>query len=139
MYRFALGRLAQAIPVLLMVITVTFFLIHSAPGGPFSADKAVPPEVIKALEEQYNLNQPIWQQYLSYLGDVIQGDFGPSFKYSGRNVNELIAAGLPITAALAFFAMLVALSVGIFAGVGAAMRPNTAQDYIPMTGAMTGT
>ena len=138
MYRFALGRLAQAIPVLLMVITVTFFLIHSAPGGPFSADKAVPPEVIKALEEQYNLNQPIWQQYLSYLGDVIQGDFGPSFKYSGRTVNELIAAGLPITAELAFYAMLVALSVGIFAGVGAAMRPNTAQDYIPMTGAMIG-
>ena len=132
MYRFALGRLAQAIPVLLIVITVTFFLIHSAPGGPFSADKAVPPEVIQALEEQYNLNQPIWQQYLSYLGDVIQGDFGPSFKYSGRNVNELIAAEL------AFYAMLVALSVGIFAGVGAAMRPNTAQDYIPMTGAMIG-
>ena len=138
MYRFALGRLAQAIPVLLIVITVTFFLIHSAPGGPFSADKAVPPEVIQALEEQYNLNQPIWQQYLSYLGDVIQGDFGPSFKYSGRTVNELIAAGLPITAELAFYAMLVALSVGIFAGVGAAMRPNTAQDYIPMTGAMIG-
>ena len=102
MYRFALGRLAQAIPVLLMVITVTFFLIHSAPGGPFSADKAVPPEVIKALEEQYNLNQPIWQQYLSYLGDVIQGDFGPSFKYSGRSVNELIAAGLPIPQNLPF-------------------------------------
>ena len=68
MYRFAISRLLQAIPVLLMVITVTFFLVHSAPGGPFSADKAVPPEVIKALEEQYNLNQPVWQQYLNYLG-----------------------------------------------------------------------
>ena len=138
MYRFALGRILQAIPVLLAVITVTFFLIHSAPGGPFSADKAVPPEVIKALEEQYNLNQPIWQQYVSYLGDVVRGDFGPSFKYSGRTVNELIAAGLPITAELAFYAMIVALVIGLLAGVGAAVRPNTAQDYIPMTAAMIG-
>ena len=138
MYRFALGRLLQAIPVLLMVITVTFFLVHSAPGGPFSADKAVPPEVINALEEQYNLNQPVWKQYFSYLGDVVQGDFGPSFKYSGRTVNELIAAGLPITAELAFYAMLVALIVGISAGVAAAIRPNTLQDYLPMTGAMIG-
>ena len=138
MYRFALGRILQAIPVLLAVITVTFFLIHSAPGGPFSADKAVPPEVIKALEEQYNLNQPIWQQYVSYLGDVVRGDFGPSFKYSGRTVNELIAAGLPITAELALYAMIVALVIGLVAGIGAAVRPNTAQDYIPMTAAMIG-
>ncbi|MDG1749692.1 MAG: ABC transporter permease subunit [Porticoccaceae bacterium] len=138
MYRFALGRILQAIPVLLAVITVTFFLIHSAPGGPFSADKAVPPEVIKALEEQYNLNQHIWQQYVSYLGDVVRGDFGPSFKYSGRTVNELIAAGLPITAELAFYAMIVALVIGLLAGIGAAVRPNTAQDYIPMTAAMIG-
>ena len=138
MYRFAVGRILQAIPVLLAVITVTFFLIHSAPGGPFSADKAVPPEVIKALEEQYNLNQPIWQQYVSYLGDVVRGDFGPSFKYSGRTVNELIAAGLPITAELALYAMIVALVIGLVAGIGAAVRPNTAQDYIPMTAAMIG-
>ena len=138
MYRFAVARILQAIPVLLAVITVTFFLIHSAPGGPFSADKAVPPEVIKALEEQYNLNQPIWQQYVSYLGDVVRGDFGPSFKYSGRTVNELIAAGLPITAELAFYAMIVALVIGLLAGIGAAVRPNTAQDYIPMTAAMIG-
>ena len=72
MIKFALGRLLQAIPVLLVVITATFFLVHSAPGGPFSADKAVPPEVIRALEAQYNLDQPLWQQYLSYLGDVLQ-------------------------------------------------------------------
>ena len=84
MLRFALNRLLQAIPVLLIVISATFLLVHSAPGGPFSADKAVPPEVIKALEAQYNLDQPLWQQYVSYLGDV-QGDFGPSFKYSGTH------------------------------------------------------
>jgi oligopeptide transport system permease protein len=138
MLRFAIGRLLQAIPVLLIVISVTFLLVHSAPGGPFSADKAVPPEVIKALEAQYNLDQPLWQQYLSYLGDVIQGDFGPSFKYSGRTVNELIAAGLPITAELGLYALLIALIIGITAGVMAAIRPNTLQDYIPMSGAMLG-
>lgn len=138
MLRFAFYRLLQAIPVLLIVISLTFFLVHSAPGGPFSADKAVPPEVIKALEAQYNLDQPLWQQYVSYLGDIVQGDFGPSFKYPGRDVNELIAAGLPATAELAFYAMLVALVIGVSAGVAAAMRPNTAQDYIPMSAAMIG-
>lgn len=138
MLRFILSRLLQAIPVLLVVITVTFMLIHSAPGGPFSAEKAVPPEVAQALEAQYNLDQPLWQQYISYLGDVVQGDFGPSFKYSGRTVNELIAAGLPVTAELALYAMLVALFIGISAGVIAAIKPNTLQDYIPMSAAMLG-
>lgn len=138
MWRFALNRLLQAVPVLLIVISATFMLVHSAPGGPFSADKAVPPEVIKALEAQYNLDQPLWKQYISYLGDVVQGDFGPSFKYSGRTVNELIAAGIPATAELALYAMMVALIIGVSAGVAAAMRPNTMQDYVPMSAAMLG-
>ena len=138
MLRFALGRLLQAIPVLLIVISATFLLVHSAPGGPFSADKAVPPEVVAALEAQYNLDQSLWQQYLSYLGDIVQGDFGPSFKYSGRSVNELIAAGLPITAELGLYAMLIALVIGVAAGVIAAIKPNSAQDYIPMSAAMIG-
>jgi oligopeptide transport system permease protein len=138
MLRFAVMRLLQAIPVLLIVISATFLLVHSAPGGPFSADKAVPPEVVRALEAQYKLDQPLWQQYFSYLGDVLQGDLGPSFKYSGRTVNELIAAGLPATAELALYAMLVALVIGISAGVLAAIRPNTMQDYLPMSAAMLG-
>ena len=138
MLRFLLSRIAQAVPVLLVVVTATFFIVHAAPGGPFSADKAVPPEVIEALEAQYKLDQPVWRQYTSYLGDILSGDFGPSFKYPGRSVNELIMAGIPITAELAFYAMLVALGIGILSGVGAAMRPNTLQDYAPMTLAMIG-
>lgn len=138
MLKFLLSRIAQAVPVLLVVVTATFFLVHAAPGGPFSADKAVPPEVIEALEAQYKLDQPVWRQYISYLGDILSGDFGPSFKYPGRSVNELIMAGIPITAELAFYAMLVALGIGILSGVGAAMRPNTLQDYAPMTLAMIG-
>lgn len=138
MLKFALGRLLQAIPVLLVVISMTFMLVHSAPGGPFSADKAVPAEVLVALEAQYNLDQPLWQQYLSYLGDVLRGDLGPSFKYPGRSVNELIASGLPTTAELGLYAMLVAVFIGVLAGVTASMRPNTLQDYVPMSAAMLG-
>jgi len=138
MFRFALGRLLQAIPVLLVVITMTFMLVHSAPGGPFSADKAVPAEVLEALEAQYNLDQHLWQQYIRYLGDVVQGDMGPSFKYPGRSVNELIYSGLGTTAELGFYAMLVAIFIGVIAGVTASMRPNTMQDYVPMTAAMIG-
>ena len=138
MLKFLLSRIAQAVPVLLVVVTATFFIVHAAPGGPFSADKAVPPEVIEALEAQYKLDQPVWRQYISYLGDILSGDFGPSFKYPGRSVNELIMAGIPITAELAFYAMLVALGIGILSGVGAAIRPNTLQDYAPMTLAMIG-
>ena len=138
MLKFLLSRIAQAVPVLLVVVTATFFIVHAAPGGPFSADKAVPPEVIEALEAQYKLDQPVWRQYISYLGDILRGDFGPSFKYPGRSVNELIMAGIPITAELAFYAMLVALGIGILSGVGAAIKPNTLQDYAPMTLAMIG-
>lgn len=138
MIKFLLSRLVQAVPVLIIVITATFFIVHAAPGGPFSADKAVPPEVIQALEAQYKLDQPVWRQYLGYLGDIARGDFGPSFKYPGRSVNELIMAGLPITAELAFYAMIIAILIGVLSGVGAAMRPNTLQDYVPMTLAMIG-
>ena len=138
MLKFILNRLLQAIPVLLIVITATFFLVRAAPGGPFSAEKAVPPEVLKALEAQYQLDLPVWQQYTHYLGDLLQGDFGPSFKYPGRSVNELIISGLPASAELGFYALLVAICIGSLAGITASLRPNTAQDYLPMSAAMIG-
>ncbi|KAA1189598.1 ABC transporter permease subunit [Pseudohalioglobus sediminis] len=138
MWRFIGIRLLQAIPVILVVITVTFFLVRVAPGGPFSAEKAVLPEVKAALEAQYRLDLPLFQQYVAYLGDLAQGEFGPSFKYPGRSVNELIGAGLPVTAELGLYALLVAVVIGGIAGVIAALKPNTAQDYIPMTAAMIG-
>ncbi|MFT4766998.1 MAG: oligopeptide transport system permease protein [Glaciecola sp.] len=138
MWRFISIRLLQAIPVLLAVITVTFFLIRVAPGGPFDSEKAVIPEVKAALEKQYRLDLPLFQQYTAYLGDLASGEFGPSFKYPGRSVNELIGAGLPVTAELGFYALLVAVLIGGLAGVIASLRPNTAQDYIPMSLAMIG-
>ena len=138
MWRFIGFRVLQSIPVILVVITVTFFLVRLAPGGPFSAEKAVIPEVKAALEAQYGLNLPMFQQYLAYLGDLAHGDLGPSFKYPGRSVNELIAAGFPVTAELGLYALLVAIGIGGIAGVVASLRPNTAQDYVPMSVSMIG-
>lgn len=138
MTRFIVGRLLQAIPVLLVVVTATFFLVRAAPGGPFSEEKAVPPEVLKALDAKYQLDQPAWQQYLHYLGDLVRGDFGPSFRYPGRSVNELIASGFPATAELGCYALLVAVLLGTGAGIIASLRPNTVQDYLPMSSAMLG-
>ena len=138
MIKFAAIRILQAIPVLFGVVTITFALIHIAPGVPFSGDKAVPPEVLIALEEKYDLNLPLWQQYVGYLRDLASGDLGPSFKYSGRTVSELIASGFPTTAELAMYSMLVAIIIGLFAGVVAAIRPNSVQDYVPMSAAMVG-
>ena len=138
MLRFIAGRCLQAIPVLLAVITITFFLVRFAPGGPFDDEKAVIPEVKAALESQYRLDQPLFVQYFAYMGDLLQGDLGPSFKYPGRSVNELIASGFPATVELGFYALLVALFIGLLAGVFAALRPNTWQDYLPMSAAMIG-
>ena len=138
MWRFVGWRLLQAVPVILAVITVTFFLVRMAPGGPFDSEKAVIPEVKAALEAQYRLDLPLGQQYLAYLGDLARGDLGPSFKYPGRSVNELIAAGLPATAELGAYALLVAVVLGGLAGVFASLKPNSAQDYVPMSLAMIG-
>ena len=133
-----LRRLATAIPVLLAVITLTFFMVHSAPGGPFDEENAVSPEVLIKLNERYNLDEPLMVQYFDYLGNVLQGDFGPSFRYPSRSVTELISIGLPITFELALYAILFALMLGIIAGVISSLRPNTAYDYIRMTVAMAG-
>ena len=138
MGKFIFIRLAQAIPVLFVVITATFFLIRSAPGGPFDSEKAVLPEVKRALEAQYNLDLPLHQQYLSYLGDLAKGDLGPSFKYPGRSVNEVLESGLPVTFELGLYSLCFALFIGVLAGVFASLRPNTSQDYIPMGMAMIG-
>ena len=121
-------RIAIAIPVLLTVITLTFLMVHSAPGGPFDEEKAVSAEVLAKLNERYNLDQPLSAQYFDYLSGVLVGDFGPSFRYPGRSVTELISIGLPITFELALYSILFALSLGVLAGVLGALRPNTDLD-----------
>ena len=138
MFNLILRRIAIAVPVLLTVITLTFLMVHSAPGGPFDEEKAVSAEVLAKLNERYNLDQPLSTQYFDYLSGVLVGDFGPSFRYPGRSVTELISIGLPITFELALYSILFALCVGVFAGVLGALRPNTALDYVPMSTAMIG-
>lgn len=138
MFIFIVKRLLQAIPVLLLVVTVTFFMVRAAPGGPFSAERAVPPEVLKHLNERYHLDDPLWKQYVDYLGNLLRGDFGPSFKYPTHTVNDLIAAGFPATFELSLYAILFALVVGLLAGVIASLKTNSLQDYIPMSAAMIG-
>ena len=119
-------RILVAIPVLLAVASITFFLIKIAPGGPFDADKAVSPQVLKNLNEAYNLDASNWEQYID------------SFRFPGRSVTEMIATGLPVTFELAFYAILIALLMGIFSGVLAALKRNTFLDFIPMAVAMIG-
>lgn len=138
MLRFTFFRLLQAIPVLFLVATVTFFMIHAAPGGPFDAERAVPPEVLKHLNQRYHLDDPLWKQYVDYMGNLLHGDFGPSFKYPTHTVNDLITAGFPATLELSFYAILFALLIGLPAGIAAAFKRNTLQDYLPMSAAMIG-
>jgi oligopeptide transport system permease protein len=124
-----LRRLGGAIPTLFIIITGSFFMIRMAPGGPFDRERVVPPDILANLMRAYHLDEPLWKQYLRYLGDLARGDFGPSFKYKDFSVAELIAQGFPTSLSLGSIAMLVALSVGLTLGVWAALRQNTAVDY----------
>ena len=138
MLRFIVRRLLQIIPVLFVIITATFFMVRFVPGGPFTAEKAIPPEILKNLEAHYGLDQPLWRQYVTYLGKIVRGDLGPSFKYSNRSVNEIIADKLPVSLELGGWALLVALSLGLPLGIIAAARHNTFWDYLCSTTGMIG-
>ena len=138
MLRFIARRILETIPVLFIIVTVTFFMIRFVPGGPFTAEKAVTPEILHNLEAHYGLDQPLWRQYLNYLGGLLHGDLGPSFKYPNRTVNEIIAETLPVSFELGGEALAVALALGLTAGVLAAVKRNTWLDYAASGLAMTG-
>jgi oligopeptide transport system permease protein len=138
MLRFIFRRLLQSIPVLLIIATGTFFMIHRAPGGPFSKEKAVTPEIERALNAHYGLDKPVFRQYLDYMGRLFHGDLGPSFKYPNRSVNELIADTFPVSLELGALGLAVALLIGVTAGVIASIRKNSILDYGAMSLAMIG-
>lgn len=138
MLRYMIKRIAGAIPTLLILITISFFLIRVAPGGPFDSEKDLPPEIQKNLEAKYHLDEPLYQQYFRYLGDIVQGDFGPSFQYKDYTVTELIAKGFPVSLTIGGLALLFALIVGVSLGTMAAVRQNSWVDYLLMSTAMTG-
>lgn len=138
MLRFIARRCLETIPVLFVVATLTFVMMKLAPGGPFDTEKATTPEIRKQLEAQYGLDKPLYQQYLDYMGNLLQGDLGPSFKYAGWSVNELLFSAFPVSLELGCYALALALAAGLSAGIIASLRQNTATDYVPMALATLG-
>ena len=138
MKSFFISRLLQAIPTLLIIATLTFFMTRFAPGGPFDSEKAIPEEIKVKLESHFGLNLPLFDQYLLYMKNLLAGDLGPSFKYVGWDVSELIGVAFPVSLGLGVSALFIALLVGLPAGMVAALRKNTLWDYLPMGLAMVG-
>jgi len=136
--RHAATRLLGLIPTMLVLITIAFFMIRIAPGGPFDGEKILPPEIRANLDAKYHLDEPLVQQYFRYLGQIITLDFGPSFQYKDWTVNELIARGFPVSLTVGGLAMLLAFFVGTLVGIAAALRQNTLSDYSIMGVAMLG-
>ena len=138
MLRYALTRFLGAIPTLFILITIAFFMIRAAPGGPFDAEKALPAEIEANLRAAYHLDEPLIQQFGRYVWNLARGDFGPSFQYKDYSVTELIAAGFPVSLRLGGAAMLLALLIGVTAGTIAALRQNSRTDHVVMAVSMTG-
>ncbi|MGL5139738.1 MAG: ABC transporter permease subunit [Beijerinckiaceae bacterium] len=138
MLPYILRRLVTAIPTLFVIVTLSFFLIRVAPGGPFDLEQALNQSILDNLRKLYRLDEPLWKQYLLYLGGLARGDFGPSFTSNDMTVAQLFAKGLPVSIRLGGLALLLALIVGITAGVIAALRQNRATDYAVVTIATAG-
>ena len=138
MLGYILKRLLGSIPTLLVLITIAFFLIRIAPGGPFDSDKELPPEILKSIQAKYHLDESLAKQYFRYIINIAQGDFGPSFQYKDFTVTELIAKGFPVSLTIGGLALLLAIIIGIILGTIAAVKQNTWLDYALMSSAMTG-
>ncbi|MBU2870676.1 oligopeptide ABC transporter permease OppB [Colwellia sp. E2M01] len=138
MYKFIIKRFLEAIPTLLILITISFFMMRLAPGSPFSSERGLPPQIVEKIEAEYGLNKPIHEQYFTYLGNILQGDFGPSFKYKDYSVNELIEQALPVSATIGLVAFIFTTIVGVGIGTLAALKQNTWFDYTMMSTAMLG-
>ena len=125
-------RLLHGIPVLFVVSTITFVIMRVVPGGPFDQEKKLPPEILVNIQAKYHLDQPVTTQYLLYLKQLIQGDMGPSYKYIGRDVTDIILDTFPVSLTLGAMAMLVVVGVGVPMGVWSAYRQNSVIDRICM-------
>ena len=135
---FIIRRLLWLGPVLLAVTFITFVLMHLVPGGPWDAEKALPPAVVENLNRRYGLDAPYWQQYVNFIWHALQGDLGLSFIRQNQTVTEILLQGLPVTATLAGLALGLALSIGMMLGVLAALRQNTWVDYVSVAFATLG-
>jgi oligopeptide transport system permease protein len=136
---YLIRRLLWLIPVLLVTTVLTFALMYSIPGNPFqNAERPLPPAIVKRLMSYYNLDEPVVQQYFRYMGNALRGDFGPSYSYKDRDVNDSVRGGFPVSAVLGLLALIVALLIGVHLGITSAMRQNTAVDYFSMVFALGG-
>ncbi|MFA5941554.1 MAG: ABC transporter permease subunit [Sinimarinibacterium sp.] len=131
-------RIAAGLLTLFVLLTLTFFLLRAAPGGPLDRERALPPRIEAAIAERFHLDEPLWAQYGRYLSGVLRGDLGPSFQYDGYEVNELIGAGLPASAQLGALALLLALLVGTTLGALCALHANRWPDRLLMGLVLTG-
>ena len=139
MWKLIFLRLLKAVPVLFVIATITFFMLRLTPGGPFDREKPIKdPEIKKQLEAHYGLDKSLSSQYFDFLGKLVVGDLGPSFKHSNRQVNEVIVKAFPVSAELGLWSIMVALALGLTAGMMASVKPNSILDYTPMTLAMLG-
>ena len=138
MFLYVLKRLAEVIPVLLLVVIATFFLSHAVPGGPFDKERPLPPEVKLRLEAYYGLDQPLVIQLKNYIKNLLQGDLGPSLKYPGWTVNEIIGSRIPVSVTLGTVSIILAVLIGIPVGVLASSYPNSSLDRVPMGLALLG-
>jgi oligopeptide transport system permease protein len=138
MVYFVSRRILWGIPVLLTVATLTFGIMHLVPGGPFDKEKPLPPEIKANIEAKYHLDKPLWQQYLQYLSRLVQGDLGPSYKYVGRTVNDIISDTLPVSIHLGLWAISISLILGIGSGMISAVWPRSWIDHMSMFMAIAG-
>lgn len=138
MLRYVLRRLLTAIPTLFVIVTISFFLMRVAPGGPFNQEKGLNPVIKANLEKIYHLDEPLWKQYLLYLNNLLHGDFGPSYNLPDFTVAELFAKGLPISIQLGLTALILALAIGGVLGITAALYQNKAADYAVIATATAG-
>lgn len=135
---FFLKRLLVTIFSVWMIATVTFFLMKAIPGDPFTEEKALPKEILESLYHYYKLDLPWYQQYASYIKSIASWDFGPSFKYKSRTVNQIIRAGFPISATLGLEALFIAIACGLTLGTVAALKQHRFADHISMVMAILG-
>ena len=138
MFKFIVKRVLFSIPTLLLLIIISFVLMHMAPGTPFTGERALPPQILHNIMHEYHLDKPLWQQFLYYLNSLLHGDLGPSFRYQDFSVNQLLSQSMPVSIEIGCFAFLLAIVFGIGTGIIAALRQNSWLDYIVMSISMIG-
>ncbi len=138
MARYFIRRVLSLIPTLFIVITLSFFLIRIAPGGPFARERDVPEAILQNLMKRYHMDEPLFKQYLRYMKDIIRWDFGPSYRYRDLTVNEIIDRGLPVSMSLGVISLTLAAVGGIAVGIISALKQNRWQDYVAVSVAVIG-